>query len=133
MPDKCVLDSSIIAAIFFQEKASKKAVQLVQDKDLFTVDLAIVEVANVAWKRVTFFEENKDIIKEALKKSIEFINTSCEVIEMDELIESSFKIAVKEKITVYDALFLDAARSKKIPLYTLDKKLKIKDDVEVLN
>ncbi|MEN6592559.1 MAG: type II toxin-antitoxin system VapC family toxin [Methanobacterium sp.] len=133
MPDKCVLDSSIIAAIFFQEKASKKAVQLVQDKDLFTVDLAIVEVANVAWKRVILFEENKDIIKEALKKSIEFINTSCEVIEMNGLIESSFKIAVKEKITVYDALFLDAARSKKVPLYTLDKKLKIKDDVEVLN
>lgn len=123
MPDKCVLDSSIIAAIFFQEKASEKAVQLVQDKDLFTIDLALAEVANVAWKRVTFFGENKDMMEEALKKSIEFINTSCELIEMNELLESSYKIAVKEKVTIYDALFLAAARSKKIPFYTLDKKI----------
>lgn len=133
MPDNCVLDSSIIAAIFFREKASEKAVQLVQDKDLFTVDLAMAEVANVAWKRVAFFGEDKKIMEEALNKSIEFINTSCEVIKMNELIDLSFKIAVKEKITVYDSLFLAAARREKIPLYTLDKKLKIRDDVVVIN
>lgn len=52
---------------------------------------------------------------------------------MDEIMDLSFNIAVKEKITVYDALFVAAARSLKIPLYTLDKKLKIDDDVKVLN
>lgn len=133
MPDKCVLDSSIIAAIFFQEKASQKVIQLVQDKKLFTVDFALVEVANVAWKRVTIFGGDKKIMEKALRKSIEFINTSCEVIKMDELFDLSFEIAVKEKITVYDALFLAAAQNKKISLYTLDKKLKIRDDIEVLN
>lgn len=133
MPDNCVLDSSIIAAIFFREKASEKAVQLLQDKNLFTVDLALAEVANVAWKRIAFFGENSKIIEEALKKSAEFINTSCEVITMDEIIDLSFKIAVKEKITVYDSLFLAAARREKIPLYTLDKKLETREDVIVLN
>ncbi len=51
MPDKCVLGSSIIAAIFFREKASEKAVQLVQDKNLLTVDLALAEVENVAQEK----------------------------------------------------------------------------------
>jgi predicted nucleic acid-binding protein len=68
----------------------------------------------------------------ALKKSIEFINTSCEVIKIDEIMDLSFNIAVKEKINIYDALFVAEARSQKIPLYTMDKKLKIDDNVEVL-
>lgn len=68
MPDRCVLDSSIIAAIFFQEKASDKVVMAVQDSDLLTVDLALIEVANVAWKRVALFGEDEDLMEEALKK-----------------------------------------------------------------
>lgn len=133
MPDECVLDSSIIAAIFFREIATKKAIKLVQNKNLLTVDLAVVEVANVAWKRVIFFSEDEVVIEEALKNSVEFINTSCEVIKMDELIDLSFKIAVEEKITVYDSLFLAAARREEIPLYTLDKKLGTRDGVELLS
>jgi predicted nucleic acid-binding protein len=124
MPDNYILDSSIIAAIFFREKASTKAVQKIQDKDLTTVDLAMAEVANVAWKRVTIFHENKEMIAEALKKSIEFINTVCEVITTEELIERSFQIALMEKTTLYDSLFLAASEKEKTPLLTLDKKLK---------
>lgn len=124
MPDNYILDSSIIAAIFFREKASTKAVQKIQEKDLTTVDLAMAEVANVAWKRVTIFHENEEIITGALKKSIEFINTVCKVIPTEELIERSFQIALKEKITLYDSLFLAASEKEKTPLLTLDKKLK---------
>ena len=124
MPDRCVLDSSIIAAIFFQEKASDKVVMAVQDRDLLTVDLALIEVANVAWKRVALFGEDEDLMEEALKKSIEFINTSCEVIPTRALLHESFKIAIKEKITIYDSLFLAAALKEKIALLTLDKKNK---------
>lgn len=48
----------------------------------------------------------------ALKKSIEFINTSCEVIKMDEIMDLSLNIAVKEKIAVYDASFVGSSKSK---------------------
>ena len=132
MPDKCVLDSSIIAATFFQEKASQKAVQLVQDKDLVTVDLALAEVGNVAWKRVSLFGEDEELMGEALRISVKFITTSCEVLKMIELMDTAYEIAVEEKITVYDALFLAAALKEKIPLFTLDKKLKIRDEVILL-
>lgn len=132
MPDSCILDSSIIAAIFFREKASTKAVKLVQDKNLYTVNLARAEVANVAWKRINFFKEDTELTLEALTRCIEFINTSCEVIDMQELIYSAFNIAVKEGLTLYDSLFLAAADKENLPLYTLDKKLKISDEIYIM-
>lgn len=124
MPDKYVLDSSVISAIFFLEPASEKVVELVQDKNLITVDLARAEVANVAWKKVNIFAQDIQVIKSALEKCMEFINTACDVIPTQDLIKESFQIAVDEKMTFYDSLFLAAASMEKAPLLTLDKKLK---------
>ena len=59
MSDKIILDSSLIAAIFFKEEASERAERAVENCDLITVDLAAAEVANVSWKRVVFFNESK--------------------------------------------------------------------------
>lgn len=121
---KCVLDSSVIAAIFFKEQSSEKAAKIVEDKQLVTVDLARAEVANVAWKRVTIFDEDPEIITKALKMSMEFIDMNCEVISTQKLAEKSFKIALAEKISFYDSLFLAASQLEKVPLLTLDKRLK---------
>jgi predicted nucleic acid-binding protein len=133
MPDKYVLDSSVIAAIFFKEDASSRAANAVAERELITVDLAIAEVSNVAWKKVIIFKEEEDIIKHALKMSIEFINTACEVITANELADRAFQISLKEKISFYDSLFLSAAEKSNVPLLTLDKRLKKTDfNVELL-
>ncbi len=50
MADRVILDSSVIAAIFFKEASSERAERAVENYKLITVDLAIAEVANVAWK-----------------------------------------------------------------------------------
>ncbi len=129
MNTRCVLDSSVIAALFFQESSSQKAVNATGNTQLVTVDLARAEVANVAWKRVNFFNEDPDLINQALKISLEFINTSCEVIPTHELLEESFQIALTHKITVYDSLFMAASQREGIPLLTLDKRLKNAGDM----
>jgi predicted nucleic acid-binding protein len=121
--NKVILDSSIIAAIFFKEEASEKAEKAVGDRELITLDLAFVEVANVAWKRVVLFKENKDLISKALKNGCEFITDACEVIASKELLGDAFLIAVSEKITIYDALFVAASEIEKLPLLTADGKL----------
>jgi len=77
MSDKVILDSSLIAAIFFKEETSERAERAVENCDLITVDLAVAEVANVAWKRVVFFNESKKITLKALKGSIDFITGVC--------------------------------------------------------
>lgn len=124
MPSKYVLDSSIIAAIFFSEKSSSKAAHKVENSELVTVDLARAEVANVAWKRVNLFDQDQEVITQALKMSMDFIETSCEVIPTRELVEDSFQIVLKENISFYDSLFLAASQLENVPLLTLDKKLK---------
>jgi len=52
MRDSVILDSSVIAAIFFKEEASERVEEALRDYKLITVSIAIEEVANVAWKRV---------------------------------------------------------------------------------
>ena len=123
MSDKVILDSSLIAAIFFKEEASERAERAVENCELITVDLAVAEVANVSWKRVVFFNESKEVTLKALERSIDFITGVCEVITSRELIEDAFGIAVTDKITVYDSLFVAASEREKVPLLTTDKKL----------
>ena len=123
MSDKVILDSSLIAAIFFKEEASERAERAVENCDLITVDLAAAEVANVAWKRVIFFNESKEITSKALKGSIDFITGVCEIITSQELLEDAFEIAIVDKITIYDSLFIAASEREKVPLLTTDGKL----------
>jgi len=129
MSTKYVLDSSVIAAIFFQEPSSEKAASAVENHELVTVDLARAEVANVAWKRVTLFNEDRELITRAFKMSMEFIETSCKVIPTRELVEESFPMALKNKISFYDALFVSASLREGVPLLTLDKKLEKTSDL----
>jgi predicted nucleic acid-binding protein len=121
MPDKAILDSSVIAAIFFKEDASERAERAVANHNLITIDIAIAEVANVAWKRVLFFNEPIEIATKALKNSIDFIVRACEVITMQEMHEVAFRIAIKDKITVYDSLFIAASERENAPLLTTDR------------
>jgi len=123
MPDRVILDSSVIAAIFFKEESSERAERVAANYKLITVDLAIAEVANVAWKRVVFFNESKEVALKALRKGIDFIVGACEVISAKELIEDAFEIAIADKITIYDSLFIAASEREKVPLLTTDGKL----------
>ena len=123
MPDRVVLDSSVIAAVFFKEEASIRAEKSAENYELLTVDIAVAEVANVAWKRVAHFNEPREITLQALKTCVDFISDVCDVITSQSLYESSFEIAVEDNITVYDALFIAASEREKVPFLTLDKKL----------
>ena len=123
MADKVILDSSVIAAIFFKEDSSGRAETAAECYELITVDLAIAEVANVAWKRVMFFDESKEIALKALRRSTNFIIGACEVISTRKLLEDAFAIAIEDKITIYDSFFIAASEREKVPLLTTDGKL----------
>jgi len=123
MPDRAVLDSSVIAAIFFKEDASPRALESVAECDPFTLDLAVCEVGNVAWKQVSFSGEEKERALDALLDCLEFINITCTILKSVDLLEEAFEIAVMDKTTFYDSLFLAAAEKERVPLLTLDKKL----------
>ncbi len=122
-PDRAVLDSSAIAAIFFKEEASSRALKSAAECDLITLDLALCEVGNVAWKRVSFSGEDEEKALDALRDCLEFISTTFTLLKSSDLLEVAFEIAVIDKVSFYDSLFLAAAEKERVSLLTLDKKL----------
>jgi predicted nucleic acid-binding protein len=123
MRDKAVFDSSVIAAIFFKEEASPRSLKIAAEFDPITLDLAVAEVGNVAWKRVTFSGEEKETALDALRDFLEFISTACTILKSTDLLVEAFGIAVTDEISFYDSLFLAAAERERLPLLTLDKRL----------
>ncbi len=122
MPDRAVLDSNIIAAMAFKEDASDRAMKAATECDPITLDLAIAEVGNVAWKRAVLVGENKQRTLDALQDALEFIST-CDIIPMKNIIAEAYEISVEDKVAFYDSLFLAASLSEQVPLLTLDRKL----------
>ncbi len=134
MPDKIVLDSNVIAAIFFREDGvSEVAEKIVEEyTSYYTFDFAIAEITNVAWKKVVFDREPIEIVEDGLKKSIEFITSVCEVVSSAELYNAAFKIAVERNISAYDSLFVALSAKYNLPLATADKKMFEKVDNGIL-
>jgi predicted nucleic acid-binding protein len=123
MPDKVALDSNILAAMFFKEDASQRALDAVTKPDLVTLDLALIEVGNVAWKRVTLFGNDKDLTFNALQKCQTFISEACDIVRAQDMMAKAYDISIITTASFYDSLFLALAEREQIPLMTLDKKL----------
>ena len=123
MPDEVVLDSSVIAAMFFKEDASMRALDAAAKSDLITLDLAIAEVGNVAWKLVVLCGEDKDLTLAAFRKCQSFITEACELVRAEDLTIEAYSISVETRTAFYDSLFLAAAERRQVPLLTLDRKL----------
>jgi predicted nucleic acid-binding protein len=126
MLDRAVLDSSVLSAMFFREASSPRALKCASECDPVTLDLAMAEVGNVAWKQVVFFGESKDRALDALHDCRDFMATACTIIKASDLSMKAFQIAVEDRISYYDSLFLAAAEREGIPLMTLDQKLQEK-------
>lgn len=135
MPNRAVLDSNIIAAMAFEEDASDRAMKAAKDFDPITLDLAIAEVGNVAWKQVVLVGENKQRALDALQDAMDFIST-CDIIQVQSIVAEAYEISLEDKIDFYDSLFLAAAMREQVPLLTLDRKLyekmKEKRDVRMI-
>lgn len=133
MPDKAILDSNIIASIAFKEKTSLNALKAVVECDPITLDLAVAEVGNVAWKHVTLTGEDQQLTFDALRDALNFISGSCDIIRSLDLADSAYKISVENNVAFYDALFLAASVSEQVPLLTLDRKMyeKVKGKMNV--
>ncbi len=122
MRDRAVLDSGVIFALYFQEDASERAERAVEAISPLVLDLSVAEVGNAAWKRVTIFQESNDSARASFSKCLEFIH-SCTMIPSADLATLAYDIALDNKISFYDSLFLAAARRDEVSLLTLDRKM----------
>lgn len=100
------------------------------------LDLAVVEVGNVAWKQVVFSGESKDRALDAFRDCQDFIAIACTLTKASDRTAEAFETAVVNRTSYYGSLFLSAAQEEEMPLLTLDRKLyekvKAKRDVHLV-
>lgn len=120
MRDKAVFDTGVIVALYFEEDASARAVKAAEEYSPITLDLAVAEAGNVAWKRAILYGESRESTWKSLSRCLEYIN-SCTLINSSELAGLAYEIALDNTTTFYDSLFLAAAEMEKVPLLTLDR------------
>ncbi len=123
-----VLDASFLVKLVLEENGSEEARSLARSwagsgRVLATVDLALPEALNTIWKHSLKIgdlsqDEAIDSAKDLLR-----IWTTLKVYPSEEVAEEALKLALKEGITAYDALYIQLAKSLRANLATFDKKL----------
>jgi predicted nucleic acid-binding protein len=122
-----VLDASFLAKLVLEEKGSEKARRLVrlwarEGEILATIDLALPEALNVLWKHTKKIgdldpdkaaESSEDLLK---------IWAKLKVYPSKEIAKEAIRLALEEEITIYDALYIQLAKTKRAALATFDKK-----------
>jgi predicted nucleic acid-binding protein len=116
-----VIDASAAAEIGFNlSNAEKYRDVLKKSTRVLAPDLFIPEITNVYWKYILAsqidFEKAKLGIEYSIKTVDEFIDTQ-------DLWNESLSEAVQQKHSVYDIMYVIAARRNSAILLTLDKKL----------
>jgi len=116
-----VIDSSIIAKFILRESDWKRVRDIISRRP-YTLELAVKEVANAIWRRATLI---KDIGSEKalvlLSDLLELKKRVLIVEPQDQYLTQALEIAIKEGITVYDALFIAQAIVKQATLVSSDR------------
>jgi predicted nucleic acid-binding protein len=114
-----VIDSSSLIKFFSKEEGWEKVAQIISE-GVITLDLSIKEVANALWKKVIIGEMKEDIAIKILSDLLK--REAMIIVNQDEYLIEAFKIANRNKITIYDSLFIALAKSKNLELVTSDIK-----------
>lgn len=114
-----VIDSSSLVKFFSKEEGWEHVREEILE-GVISIDLSIKEVANALWRKTLNGEVEAQDAEELLRDL-----TKAEAIKIESqnpYMLGAFKIAVKNKITIYDSLFIELARNKGAELVTSDSK-----------
>jgi predicted nucleic acid-binding protein len=120
-----LLDSSILVKLVVNEQGSEKARETVKKHlrggyQLHTVDLALPEALNALWKHVTIHRDLSEKQAEHVIEDLQKIYNGLNIVSSHDVPLRAFQIAVNNRLTVYDALFIAAAIYKSAKLFTAD-------------
>ena len=123
-----VLGASFLVKLVLEENGSEEARNLARSwagsgRVLATVDLALPEALNTIWKHsLKISDLSQD---EAIDSAKDLLRAwaTLKVYPSEEVAEEALKLALKEGITAYDALYIQLAKPLRANLATFDKKL----------
>ncbi len=118
-----VLDSSVIAKLFIDEKGSDKAIELFEKSStegitLIALDLVFYEVGNAILKHILGKEKDGS----GYIRQLFFLNIEYSSLDQD-LAGEAIKIAQTNDITYYDAVHIAFSQRHRSALVTEDKEL----------
>ena len=90
---------------------------------IYTVDLALVECLNIIWKHAHLLQELKAETVPSAVADLKKIYSELNIITAQEIATETTTIALTQKTTVYDALYIAATQKVNGTLYTADQKL----------
>lgn len=103
-------------------------------KGQYILDLTMYEVSNAIWKEVVLFKTLTKDEAVTLMNEITNIVQKLNIIRIQDDLDKIMEIAIKERLTFYDAAYLYFAKKYQLILITNDKKLynAAKDKIKVL-
>jgi len=123
-----ILDSSVIAKLFLEEKGSEEALEImessyIEDLKIIASDLIFYEVGNTIWKHLRKTKKDgSEYINKLYLLNIEYFPLN------EDLAVKAMKIAQKHDITFYDGVHIALGQEQRSKLVTEDKLLLNKFD-----
>jgi len=90
---------------------------------LYSVDLALAESLNALWKHVQIHRDLKTEEARSAVQDLTKVWDSLNVLSTGELSEEAVDLALTHDMSIYDSLYISAARKLDATLYTADGKL----------
>lgn len=123
-----ILDSNVLIKLIVNEPNSEKARRRIREVieenfSLYTIDIALAESLNALWKHVKLHRDLQKREAESAAKDLKELYDSLNVITTRELLDEAVETALTWDITVYDSLYVTAAKKLRATLYTADQKL----------
>jgi len=117
-----VIDSSAITKFLLKERGWEQVKGFLLERP-YTLELAVKETTNAIWRRVILLTDisvEKAFI--ILNDLLELKKYLLRVEPQNPYLSQALKIAIENKITVYDALFIAQALTKQAALISSDEK-----------
>ena len=114
-----VVDTSVLAAIAFQEPWAEEAIALLRDRDLYAPVLLAYELASVAYKKSLRYPQDRAALSEGLGLALA---TDLHWVDVDH--PRVLRMALDTGLTTYDASYLYLSRALDAPLVTFDERLR---------
>jgi Predicted nucleic acid-binding protein, contains PIN domain len=117
-----VVDSSTLAKFLLRESGWERVKGILTGKP-YTLDLAVKEVANAIWRRVTLMGDvSLEKAPVILGDLLELKRVALRVEPQDPYLGQALRIAIENRVTVYDSLFIAQALAKKAALTTSNER-----------
>ena len=110
-----VIDSSALVKYFSKEEGWDKVREIILEGTV-SLDISVKEVANALWRKVL----NREI---KLKDAEEILRDLCKsnaikIQDQSKYLVNAFKTAIKNRVTIYDSLFIELSKDIKAELVT---------------